>query len=245
MRSGGTGAMPTIPPRAPPSVYSESAGTIRCTPARCGCCASTDAGNVIVVSCGLADRLQRARRDQRQEHVADVRLFPGLRHPLLADHRVVAANRHVVGRRAAVDVDEERSCGCRFETEVTHRIRRRPQRRLEAVDGDDDVRQRRVDAAVAQLRREHAADDRRSRQRRQRQRVEIDDLRSTGLAILIAIELDAEHVAQPVGIEVHADAGSRRQRLQIEQRDRLAIRRDVNARRTAGDRRTRRTDSAS
>src|SRR5580765_3983563 len=49
-RSGGTGAMPTLPPRVPLSLNSELAGTVIETPAKAGLLAITDGGKVIRVS---------------------------------------------------------------------------------------------------------------------------------------------------------------------------------------------------
>src|SRR5262249_3104326 len=50
-RSGGTGAMPTFPPRVPSSLNNEFAGTVMLTPASAGLFAITLGGNEIVVSC--------------------------------------------------------------------------------------------------------------------------------------------------------------------------------------------------
>src|SRR5215475_635112 len=50
-RSGGTGAIPTLPPRVPSSLNSELAGTVMLTPASAGLFATTLAGNEIVVFC--------------------------------------------------------------------------------------------------------------------------------------------------------------------------------------------------
>src|SRR5690349_11919373 len=49
-RSGGTGAIPTLPPRLPSSLKSELAGTVTETPARAALLATTEAGKVIVES---------------------------------------------------------------------------------------------------------------------------------------------------------------------------------------------------
>ena len=49
-RSGGTGEMPTLPPRVPSSLNSELAGTVMLTPAKAGLFATTNGGNETVVS---------------------------------------------------------------------------------------------------------------------------------------------------------------------------------------------------
>ena len=49
-RSAGTGAMPTLPPRAPLSSYKELAGTMISTPAKAGLAASTDGAKATRVS---------------------------------------------------------------------------------------------------------------------------------------------------------------------------------------------------
>ncbi len=49
-RSGGTGAMPTWPPRAPSSAKRESAGTVMATPSSSGCSATTSGGKAMTVS---------------------------------------------------------------------------------------------------------------------------------------------------------------------------------------------------
>src|SRR5438067_696685 len=48
-RSGGTGAIPTFPPRVPSSLNSEFAGTVIVTPANAGLFAVTDGGKVMIV----------------------------------------------------------------------------------------------------------------------------------------------------------------------------------------------------
>lgn len=48
-RSGGTGAIPTIPPWVPFSLYSEPAGTMSWTSPNSGCAASTDGAMWITV----------------------------------------------------------------------------------------------------------------------------------------------------------------------------------------------------
>jgi hypothetical protein len=52
-RSGGTGAMPTRPPRVPLSLKSALAGTLISTPASAGFAATTSTGKVTFVSCAV------------------------------------------------------------------------------------------------------------------------------------------------------------------------------------------------
>ncbi len=53
MRSGGTGAMPTVPPRVPSSAKSALAGTMTFTPANSGNWSSTAGAKVTSVSCSM------------------------------------------------------------------------------------------------------------------------------------------------------------------------------------------------